>query len=359
MPLHMTDTAINKALRTAATTRQRRDLADAGQPGLRVRVTPAGSATWVLACRDGAGRMRRFRLGGYPALGIGQARAAARETHYLVRNQGADPTADRRRERAKAAAAKEGIGTLAALLDLYERQPGSKLRSWPQYRSSIQRVFGAFLGRPLADLRPHDLQLVADAYGAQQQAAMAVRCVRPILKWAGGPSRSYCTPELASITVPATPQRRDRVLSPEELAKLLPVLRMSNRPHARALRFMMLTLCRREEACDARWREINLETRTWKFAVKNTRPHEVKQRSHEVPLSDQAIELLRSVMPEALNPDSRIFATSRGGAPGNWDRATKLLQAASETSGWHRHDIRRTSATMLGELVPRVIHNVG
>ena len=34
----------------------------------------------------------------------------------------------------------------------------------------------------------------------------------------------------------------------------------------------------------------------------------------------------------------------------NWDRITKALQQRSSTSGWHRHDLRRTVATLLGDL---------
>ena len=45
-----------------------------------------------------------------------------------------------------------------------------------------------------------------------------------------------------------------------------------------------------------------------------------------------------------------IFATSAGTSLGNWDRETKALQEASGTEGWTRHDLRRTGATMLGEM---------
>ena len=34
----------------------------------------------------------------------------------------------------------------------------------------------------------------------------------------------------------------------------------------------------------------------------------------------------------------------------NWDRKTKQLRALTGTAGWHRHDLRRTAATMLGDL---------
>jgi hypothetical protein len=62
MPVRMTETAISKAMREVANG-TRRDLADSGCPGLRLRLTPGGTATWVLACRDRHGRMRRFPLG--------------------------------------------------------------------------------------------------------------------------------------------------------------------------------------------------------------------------------------------------------------------------------------------------------
>src|ERR1700679_2975084 len=108
MPIKLTDTAITKALRDAGQSGKRRDLADAGQAGLRLRVTPAGGASWVLACRDRQGRMRRFALGGYPKMGISDARTAARNMHHDVRQEGADPTAERRTARARAAAARDG-----------------------------------------------------------------------------------------------------------------------------------------------------------------------------------------------------------------------------------------------------------
>src|SRR5438874_1962221 len=99
MPVRLTDTAISKAVRDAPET-GRRDLADVTCPGLRLRVTPTGSATWALACRDRQGRMRRFFIGAYPAKGISEARSEARALHAQVKQHGADPVAERRRERA-------------------------------------------------------------------------------------------------------------------------------------------------------------------------------------------------------------------------------------------------------------------
>jgi len=290
--------------------------------------------------------MRRFSLGAYPATGISDARTEARSLHHRVRQEGADPVAERRAERAAAEAGRQGVGTLASLIDLYERQKGGKLRSWPEYRRSIARVFGPLLPRPLAGLTVGDVQMAADGYAAGQQASLAVRCLRPILKWAAAPGRAYVAPDVVGISPPASVQRRQRVLDREELARLLPALRASDRPYGAALRFILLTLCRREEACGARWRDVDWQAGTWTIPAERSK----NGQAHVVPLSRQALDLLRSCLPKTPDPAALIFATSTGSALPNWDRETKVLQTASGTSGWHRHDLRRTGATMLGEM---------
>jgi hypothetical protein len=262
MPVRMTDTAINKAMKAVAEG-TRRDLADAGCPGLRLRLTPAGTATWVLACRDRQGRMRRFPIGSYPAKGVSEARIAARALHTRVKHDGADPVAERRRERAIGEAAKAGIGTLAAVLDIYGEKRGNQQRAWLESRKRINLVFRVLLGRPVTTLTLADLQMAADDYAFPKSAAFAVRTIRPALKWAAQPGRKFLPQELANLSTSATVERRKRVLTPDELASLLPVLRASSRPYAAALRFMLMTLARRQEVALARWRDVNIEARTW------------------------------------------------------------------------------------------------
>lgn len=342
MTVRLTESAIQRAVRVVAEDGKRRDLSDAGCPGLRLRLTPAGGRSWVLACRDRMGRMRRFPLGGFPDLGVSEARDAARALRAKVRNDGADPVADRRRDRLIGKGAREGIGTLAALIELYGKQHGSTLKSWGEAKRRTESVFRALLGRPLAVLTAADFQLQADGHAARHAAAAAIRYVRPILKW--GAARGLVAAPVAQLTPPATVRRRTRHLSPAELAKLLPVLSQSDRPHARALRFMLLTLCRREEAAQARWGDIDLKAKTWTLReTKNDQPH-------AVPLSRQALAMLKAVKPKRARPSDLVFHTSTGGQLLNWDRETKAVAKLSKTEGWTRHDLRRTGATMLGEM---------
>jgi integrase len=108
------------------------------------------------------------------------------------------------------------------------------------------------------------------------------------------------------------------------------------------MRFLLLTLARRQEAVRAVWADVNMEERTW------TIPQTKNDQPHVVPLSNQSVELLKGIAQQQTEPF--IFPTHKGTALGNWDRETKALKKASGTDGWNRHDLRRTGATMLGEM---------
>jgi integrase len=354
MPTTLTEAAITAASRRAAASRQRIALADPGQRGLQLRITPHGTRTWVLYVRDAAGRPRRFPLGAHPEVGIAQARRAASAMREQVR-QGADPIAAARERRATARTSRQPADSLRLLIDIYGLQAGSKQRSWGEYQRRIQSVFAKHLDTALTDLQLGPLQLTADRWPARQSAAAAVRYLRTILRWASAPGRAYVAKALVELTAPAPAARRDRVLSREELARLLPVLAAASSPYAAAFRFMLLTLARRQEVAGMTWREIDLDRSEWTLPSERAK----SGRAHVVPLSRQACALLRTHRPEAPNPDALIFPAPRGGLLTAWDRATQQFMAASGTSGWHRHDLRRTGATLLGELgtEPHVIES--
>ncbi len=142
MRMKLTDQAINKAARDAEADGKRRELADVGCPGLRIRVTSTGGRSWILGARDKLGKARRFSLGSYPAMGISAAREAARAMHHKVKQEGADPIAEKRRNVAIGKQSKAGVGTLKALLDTYEAH-GSPPKSWYPGRPRVELVFRA------------------------------------------------------------------------------------------------------------------------------------------------------------------------------------------------------------------------
>jgi integrase len=284
--------------------------------------------------------VRRFGLGQYPHIGLREARCRARQMADEVR-RGADPVRD---ARALRALTKAPAGhTLADLVDLYGRQVGNSIKSWRQMRQQIERVFRPHLATPLGTLTVGALQMTADGYAAKQSASFAVRCLSPVLRWAAAPGRAYVARDLLDLRPPASRRSRDRVLSRDELAALLPALRASDSPYADAMRLVLLTACRKGEVTAARWRDIDLDAATW------TLPETKNGMQHIVPLSRQAAALLRMRRPEMADPAGLAF-TSNGNALSGWTHATAQVQRASGTAGWTRHDLRRTCATMLGEM---------
>ena len=346
MTVKLTETAIAAEAKRVAVAGKGEELIDTATAGLRLRVMLRGKQ-WVWAGRDSAGSMRRFALGEYPAMGIGDARTAATRMRAEVKG-GADPAAEARR---KKAAAKETVVTLGQLVDLYGAKVGDKLKSWPEYRRSIRQVFTALIDRPLPGIHVIDLQSTLDGWPAPHSASAAARYLRPVLKWASAPGRAYVDMSLTNIRTPVSGQRRKRFLSREELARVLPVLAGSDSPYAACMRLMLMTLARRDEAAFTRWRDVDLEAARWLIPVTKN------GQLHEVPLPRQAVELLRSIRPHDAKPEALVFATSTGGHIANWHRETVAIHKLSVTTGWHRHDLRRTGATMLGELgeAPHII----
>ena len=67
------------------------ELVDGAVPGLRVRITPAGTRSWSLNIRA-QGKMRRFDVG--RSLGLAEARLKAEDLRRKIKD-GADPTAEK------------------------------------------------------------------------------------------------------------------------------------------------------------------------------------------------------------------------------------------------------------------------
>ncbi|WP_215753920.1 site-specific integrase [Acetobacter sp. P5B1] len=331
---------------------------DGGCPGLRLRVSASGKMTWVLSCRDRVGKVRSISLGdfnGAGCVGLAEARERARRQRQQLKD-GKDPIAERKAARDKHRSKSEA-GTLATLLLLYEqhvvtaRQEVGKARSWPEAKRAINSVLAKHLTTPLPDLTSPTLQKTIDNWPSRARAGATVRFVRPILKWASrrglmahGIAEMLQQPEGSNV-------RRQRVLSDSELGAIWQKLD-SIQVYGPAFRWLLWTACRKSEMTRARWQDIDLSTHEWLIPAE----HSKNGKAHVVPLPRQAVELLAER--HAGSPPTNLIFPNQAGKPlDNWDRATKRLQAASGTADWHRHDLRRTAATLMADcgVAPHII----
>ena len=132
---------------------------------------------------------------------------------------------------------------------------------------------------------------------------------------------------------------RERVLSPEEIKALWRAL--GDDFFSDIVRLLLLTGQRRTEISKLQWSEVDLNRRVIVLAPDRTK----NSRSHEVPLSSQALAILERV--PRRNSSDYLFS-ERGFC--NWDRGKAKLDQRVGIAPWTLHDLRRTCATQLGEL---------
>ena len=144
--------------------------------------------------------------------------------------------------------------------------------------------------------------------------------------------------------------KRSRVLTNNELRAIWPHL---GGAHGQVIKWLLWTGCRLSEATGMAWGEV--ENDFW--TIPSTRRK--NGQSHTVPLPRQAGDMLRTAAThrEESQSGSFVFPSTRGRQLSNWGWQTKRLHRLSRTSGWHRHDLRRTVATLLGDLgfAPHVV----
>src|SRR6185437_1986787 len=162
-----------------------------------------------LNIRDSKGIRRRFDVGS--GLGLSEARAKAEQLRKTVRD-GSDPTSERRAARQRAQAARDGVGTFRGLLESYfTKGPGSKQRRAAKTKQLLEVVFANVLDGAVLDLDRTRLQLIADGWKSAQTASLAIRSLRPCLKWAA--RRAFVSTGTADLEPPAKVGKRERVLS--------------------------------------------------------------------------------------------------------------------------------------------------
>src|SRR4051794_33039914 len=274
-------------------------LRDPACRGLELRVAaasarnPGGARTWSLEVK-GAGRQRRFTIGSYPDVGLGEARKRAGRLRAEVL-EGRDPVEERREARRLTRMRRAGSAdttTLRTLLDTFERlaERPRRLRSWPGMRRMIEGNFGPLLDKAPADLTRADFRAVLDAAVARDApiaGKRAARYLRRVLSWAVQRELIAANPaaglDLDELTRPEKP--RERVLSDDELRKLWTATSKAA-VFGDLTRFYVLTGLRQQEAAALRWGDLDGAV----ALIGDTK----SGQPHRLPLSAAALAILQA-----------------------------------------------------------------
>jgi integrase len=153
--------------------------------------------------------------------------------------------------------------------------------------------------------------------------------------------------------MPKAPEEsRQTYLSPEQITRLAQALAAHpEKISAAAIRFMLLTGCRRNEALASTWAEFDIEAGIWTKPSANTK----QKRPHRIPLSAAALTLLGEMRVEAdsmrnhgiispyVFPSGKKQAQALMGVRRTWASACKI----ASLSGVRLHDLRHSFASAL------------
>ena len=284
---------------------------------LLVKPTKAGrlSKTWAQRLRIN-GRGVNIGLGPYPVVTLAEARRAALDNRRAT-FQGRDPRAGATPTFAQAA-------QYVIRLRRASWRQGSK--SEAQWKASLEAYAYPVIGDTPVDeiTTAHVLAVLTPIWNGKRVTAQRLRGrISYIMKWCIGGGYRNDDPAGEAITA-ALPhkikrKRHFRALPHQEVAGAVAKVRAAKSwPGIRlALQFQVLTAARAAEVRRATWNEIDRERRVWTVPAK----HMKSGRTHRVPLSAQALDVLREArrLPAASN---LLFPSPRGGTMGRNAPAT-------------------------------------
>ena len=328
------------------------DWFDAGTPGLSLRVSPGGAKAWHVVYKH-AGKTRRKKLGRYPALGLADARIAAREDQLRIDRDHADPAAERQAE-------------LAAVAPTFTVEDLSKLyitahakvhkRTWKDDQWRIDRyVLPAWKGRAVPSVTRSDAHALLDKIVTDGGPIQANRVQSLLSKmWNFAIDREHATINPCyRMAKRAAEHARQTVLTDEELRACWTALEVDPGAAADAVRLRLLTGQRGGEVHDMTWADVDVPRAVWTIPAARAK----NGRAHTVPLAPAALAIVETRLAARVEKEPRVF-------PGLYHQRDDLRDLAAIHNGAYRwHDLRRTVASRLAglgfheDLIGRVLNH--
>lgn len=349
-----------KRIKEAKSTGKRCELVDSD--GLFIDITPAGNAVWryryrVNGCRE------KITIGSCTEISLSEARShrkiLAGKAELAGKVGGVASPAQHRDQVKKDERAAKKAGTIADLGANYLahlKEQGKKAKSvdW-HINAHITPALGAIRS---PDLTADDIRKLCDRIKkkAPASAREVLGTIRCMLNY-GMSQGLKITSNPATVIEPATyypKEARVRSLSPDELRTFLLACDGDglSRIVSSALRFILLTMARKNEAIKAPWSEFSLDAALWELPPERTK----NKKPHMVPLPSQAMAILRTLRPErdTEEPIANYSAWAFPGLAGKPLSDSTLNEALSniEYFGLPRfsiHDLRRTASTIMHE----------
>jgi integrase len=341
----LTDTKV----RTTKPADKPQKLFDGG--GLFLLVTPSGGKLWRLKYRFG-GTEKSLSLGRYPETSLAEARQKRDQASALLA-KGVDPGDTKKAQKATGMQETETFEIIA-------REWHAKFsRSWASShaKTTIRRlelfIFPWLGNRPIKTITAPELLAALrriEAKGALETAHRVKQVCGQVFRYAIATGRAERDPsgDLRGAIPPASGKHMATITDPKEIAGLLRSIDSYRGSIVTrcALQLAPLVFVRPGELRQAEWSEFNLEMAEWRISADKMKASAV----HIVPLSRQAIEILREIHP--LTGHGRyVFPSPRTDSR---PMSSNAILAALRRMGYAKeemscHGFRSMASTLLNE----------
>lgn len=303
--------------------------------GLYLRVGPTGGKSWILRTTV-YGRRRELGIGSASLVSLAEARERARQLRKVARD-GGDPETIRNRETLTFAEAAKRVHK--QLLPTWKNKKHAD--TW---LASIEAYALPSLGmRPITTIGTADvLKILTPIWTEKHETATRLKQrLGAIFDWAKGaghfPHENPINGLKKALPFVKSSDNHMAALPWEAVPAFMHDLSSREGVSARTLEFIILTATRSGEARGARWDEIDLSAKVW------TVPAERMKRGvpHRVPLSDEAIAVLKKV--EGLDKElvfPSAYKAPDGSAKAQSDMVFKALYKRMGREGFTTHGFR-------------------
>jgi len=351
----LTDTAIKKAKPEVTPYR----MADGG--GMCLYVHPNGGKYWRLSYRFG-GKQKTLALGVYPDVSLFDARDRREQARKLLAND-TDPGAIKQAQKAaKIQAVDNSFATLAAEFHKV-RSPMWTPGHAKQWMGNLEKYAMPVIGaRPIAEIEPMELvgiMRTVETNGTFETRDRLLQTISAVFKYAIATGRAKYNPaeirmaladrpkveHFPCITTAETPAFLRAVTAYQNMAKVSLIA-------IAALRLLMLTATRTSEVRFSKWTDFDLEAKCWVIPAEQTgrKGKGDKRKDHAVPLSDQAVKILRDLQP-ATGQGVYVFPNRNNSARViSENTVLKIIETIGYKGKMTGHGFRSLARSILGDM---------
>lgn len=269
------------------------------EKGLYLLIQPSGGKLWRFDYRF-YGKRKTLALGSSPDVTLSNARDKRDKARSLL---ALDPPVDPSENRKAEKVSKNTSGANSFEVVAREWWQLHMKNKAPAHKDKVIRRFELYLfpwigSAPIADITaPQILQVVKriENLNKLETAHRALQTAGQVFRYAAQTGRAIrdITADLKGALPPTSIKHMAAFTDPEEISELLRAIDGFNGTLTVqcALKLSPLVFVRPSELRQAKWEDINLDLGEWRYLVSKTKT------DHLVPLSIQAIKILRTIQP--------------------------------------------------------------